>query len=79
MCSLQAGAVANVHMQLQRASAQPYSVGGLDQSFTPTFLSRLCFWMAHGTIWQVPAPAKKKAASVCVPAAKHSQAPISAV
>ena len=44
-----------------------------------TFLSRLCFWMAHGTIWQVPAAAKKNAASVCVPRAKHSHAQISAV
>jgi hypothetical protein len=44
-----------------------------------TFLSRLCFCMAHGTIWQVPAAAKKNAASVCVPRAKHSHAAISAV
>ncbi len=44
-----------------------------------TLRSRLCFWMAHGTICQVPAAVKRNAASVCVAALKQTQDAISAV
>lgn len=48
-------------------------------SIPPTLRSRLCFWMAQGTICQVPAAAKRNAATVCVAKLKHSHAAISQV